>query len=39
MSDRIGIVSHGRIVAIRPAIATTKTDLVKGSAKVVAAAA
>jgi ribose transport system ATP-binding protein len=39
MSDRVGIVGHGRIVAIVPAGEMTKTDLVRGSAKVEAAAA
>jgi len=32
MSDRIAIVSHGRIAAIRPARELTKTDLVRASA-------
>lgn len=31
MSDRVGILSHGRIVAIRPASVVSKTDLVKAS--------
>jgi ribose transport system ATP-binding protein len=31
MSDRVGILSHGRIVAIRPTSAVSKTDLVKAS--------
>ncbi|HET7718039.1 MAG TPA: sugar ABC transporter ATP-binding protein [Bauldia sp.] len=39
MSDRIGIVSHGRIMSIVPADAMTKTDLVRGSAKVEMVAA
>jgi ribose transport system ATP-binding protein len=33
MSDRVGIVSHGRIVAIEPAQALLKTDLVRASAR------
>ena len=32
MSDRVGIVSHGRIAAIRAAKAVVKTDLVRASA-------
>jgi ABC-type sugar transport system ATPase subunit len=39
MSDRIGIVSHGRIVAIRPAAGMTTTDLLRGAARNDAAAA
>jgi ribose transport system ATP-binding protein len=39
MSDRVGIVRRGRIVAIRPAQALTKTDLVQASADVEEAAA
>jgi len=33
MSDRVGIVSHGRIVAIEPAQALLKTDLVRASSR------
>jgi ABC-type sugar transport system ATPase subunit len=39
MSDRIGIVSRGRVVAIREAHAVTKEDLVRASADNVAKAA
>jgi hypothetical protein len=31
MSDRIGIISHGRITDVRPAGAVSKTDLVKAA--------
>lgn len=36
ISDRIAIVSHGRVVDVRPAGAVTKEDLVKASAQDVA---
>ena len=39
MSDRIGIVSHGRITESRPASAVSKVDLVKASANLAGYAA
>jgi ABC-type sugar transport system ATPase subunit len=39
MSDRVGIMSHGRMVAVRDAASVSKSDLVKASAVVTSHAA
>jgi ABC-type sugar transport system ATPase subunit len=38
MSDRVGIMSEGRIVNIKPAREVTKTDLIRPSVMIEAAA-